>query len=640
MQQHLKKLFGLAVIFIMVNCFLAGFTFVEKIEYKLDESDFDHYSLDLSQTLSNNEKNQFKNFYSDASFKVLYNLNDEPEYILVTLGNNGYGIFNRLTGKLLEGTLENESPYKNVDKGYYIAQMSYAKGNPEQLFDINTNQAYEINEINEFKRMQKNLTIKNIVEVNNNLNDFSKKTALKSIDLSPEFNLNEIEYELSALDAQQYSNVENDDAIMSWYSENTDYLENSQGTCTQVAMTLLYRYADAVYGGIIPAEPPTEWISLCDDYTITSEDMDSLDISMVQNDPIYVNFTRYLIGLSGITEGGTNEVEKLRMLNAYNSEINSLGCLNLSVDSRIQNNADVLGNFVSDGIYNNKPTVLSIFSSKGTEIGRHSVLAYGKHGSSTNLKYRIHTGWQNKSSYFISSDYVNYSDGKTAIQLNVTTNTQHQISSGEGTHNCSNNLCYANNVEHRFLGLEDVHECVCGATGSHSFTIDGKSMYSGVHKCTYCGYTENHSYDRYNVLQHHCEICNRNELHDLLYANGAHLCVNLCGYSDYCTSSSWSSVDMFQHKGTCNVCLENAYRNHSGFVSLGSSGHSIDCEECGLVVASTPHTLSYQKQTSSQHALVCKYCGYIGTRSNHTFELYLGFFRKCKICGYVTLRQL
>ena len=633
----LNKIFAIIIIFVLLMC-LAGFKGIyvneaNQVTYNFKLNDFPNY----------NEYVQFTSHYNNPQIKVLYNMNDEPEYLLVYAEDQGYAVFNRISGQLLEMSENDDNPYEDISKGYYLAPFSYASGNLNNLIDVNTGFSYSTDEKRIFKKLQTNLTRKNVLQKSLRLNE--------AVASGEDFEFDNTEYCLSALDASSYTNVAYADTIMKWYEGNGDFLINYNGICSQVALTLLYRYADLVYGGIIPQLPPQSWVDACAGNSIVDGEQ-TVDFSLENTtnaNYTMTNFTRYLVKLSGITTPGTSNNEMLQAINTYNAEISNIGCLNITALTHTQNNTHNLKQFVLTGINNNRPTAISIFSSKGNEIGRHKVLAYGIYYDLETTLYRVHTGWNWKSSYYISEDYVNLSENFTAVQLNVMTNANHNLSYSADSHSCNNSNCYANSVSHRYHSYDEGHICICGKiVDEHNWTCAYSNLdhYVGVHICEACGAYEEHELQNYSNAFHKCSICNCLAYHDWRQINNNHICAGLCGASGSCYSEDWNCVDssgntlLTYHTGECEICHENINLNHSGCISLGSIGHSINCDVCELNISQTPHIYIYESINSSEHEKKCLLCGYIQTTANHQFEACLGFFLRCKICGYMKLRTV
>lgn len=629
MKNTYKMIFVIAI-FTLFIC-LSGFTGIDNRQK--------NNIIHLSDVPSNKEYVQFVDYFDNPQLKVLYNLNDEPEYLVVSSEGQGYAIFNRISGKLLEMSKNDDNPYKSVSKGYFIAPFSYAEGSVSNLAEIESGKVYTLQEKQNIKIFQSSLKQKNIAL------QLAKNDYIDSS--SEEFDFDNTEYCVDALDAEDYTNVAHSESIMEWYEADADFLRNRHGTCVQVALTLLYRYSDLVYGGIIPQLPPQEWINSCSGYTIMDSNGDLQNYSLLNTSSAantMCNFTKYLAKLSGITNSGTNDNQMLQAVSAYNAEVNSKGCLNINTLTHNQTSAENVEQFVSDGIANKRPTRMSIFSSKGTDSEYHSVIAYGIKIGLNDTFYRVHSGWDNKSSYYISEDYLVLNQNRTAVQLNVASNSNHNLSLGDSVHNCNNINCYANNVSHRAVNNGETHACVCGYSESHTYSCDYILQYEDVHFCEECGAIEEHELQSISNSYHVCDVCDYINVHDFFHLGAYHSCS--CGFSGECDVEFWSYLDenenamLNDHKGECTICKNTVILSHNGCISLGSSGHSINCTDCGLISAQAPHNLIYKSLNSNQHQRKCSHCDYVLSTAPHQFEILAGFFLNCKICGYTKLRPL
>lgn len=631
--KKISKLFLIIIINLLFIC-IAGFTAVPQNNDKVIKNNFK-----LSNFISDDEYNQFVNYYNNPYLQILFNLNNEPEYLLVTAEGQGYAVFNRYSGKLLEMSKIKESPYKNIASGYYLAPFSYAKGTVNNLIDIESGAAYTVKEKESFKNLQRRLMQRNINE------NFSKLNAINASE--NEFDFDKTIYCVDALDADAYTNVDYSNSIMKWHNSDEDFLRNRDGTCTQVALTLLYRYADIVFGGIIPQLPPQAWINACSNNSLLIQGAQK-DYSLVGTNNAHntmSNFTRYLIKLSGITSYGTSDNQMIQALNSYNSEINGKGCLNITTVTQTQNSSQNIKQFVSSGIANNKPTAVSIYSNKGSQVDLHKVLVYGIRNEEQSTIYRVHSGWDQKSSYYISDDYLVFGENSIAAQLNVLSGTNHILDYSGVSHSCNNSSCYANQVDHRYYEDNTIHACVCGKTESHNYDPQRfVPHYDGVHVCDECGAFEKHEMQNINNSVHYCNICSYTEPHNWSQINDRHICLDLCGATGDCETNNWTHKDsnnktlFASHKGACEICKNTIYAKHTGCTSSGMLGHSIDCSECGLNVYFAKHQYSYESIDANTHRTKCYLCGYIKGTSSHNFETHLLFFLKCKGCGYVKLK--
>lgn len=615
------------------------------------------YDVKLLNVITQNEIEQFSARDSEIKLKLLYNLDDEPEYLLAYKENvKGYEIYNRISGALLEMSEEEENPYLGVDKGYFLSPMNYAKKVNNDIINIKDKHHYKNEEKKHFKNKQKELKEKNI-------NEIADKAAT-----SVSININNVVFDYTAIELEEYNNVAYPEIFYIW--DNSLYFgDNTKGSCSAVSITLLYRYADFIYGGILPNLTPTSWASVANGYHVENVSNDTgendyFDCTLSGMDrPTYVgqNLHNYLIALANVNSFGISDDKIQTMINAYNSEINSLGCINmLTPDRAVQSSVENVYNFVNNNITTDgMPSKISIFSKKEGDVeSYHSSVAYGVKSNVVNdvnnYYFRIHNGYDySNANRVINGDYLIISNNNYMYSFNVSTNNSHILTANtDGIHSCANTSCYANGVAHRYHNSNNTsHNCICGAVGSHSLEttkLEAMLPEKELHFCEECGFYEEHEWNNsLETAKHACIICNESFPHEWSTGAKIHGC-NICLGIGNCTITSYSYYDddgnvlSSQHKAYCSVCNNYSLEAHSegACVSNGASGHSVSCSLCALELSSQAHTLTMTYYDANYHKNQCTECGWAVplVKYSHNYEIYALFFLKCTGCGHVKMR--
>lgn len=455
----------------------------------------------LPTYITENELKQFAQKDTAIKLQLLYNLDNEPEYIIAYKENSiGYEIYSRISGTMLEASIDGENPYVGIDKGYYLTALSYASGNLANLKDIKTGHRYTKAEKNSIKHKQNSLKQKHIKKQKQNKVDTSRDTNPTSTIL---YDINDISFEFTTSELNSFTTVEHPEVFMRLYS-NSYFGANTAGSCAAVAANLLYLYADYVYGGIVPQLTPAHWISATNGHTVLDTEYDASSnpcvpydctISNTASSFTFSNLHKYLIYLSGVTQFGISDSQILRAIQLYNQEVNNKGCIYLEVYSARQTSSvnDIYDLVNSNIIIHKTPVKISIFSSISTTgKSRHSVVAYGTKCVNNEYYFRIHTGWGNPNNCIINGDFINTIDGHYMQYLTVNRTSSHSISYSNAKHVCPNTNCYANDVTHRYYSISTTqHGCVCGYTANHfllNLEVNGEGNIVSGNKCLTCGY--------------------------------------------------------------------------------------------------------------------------------------------------------
>lgn len=126
--------------FILVLCISLAFLLCNLPMYTVSaETAYDFF---VGEAIQEEELEKFKivanDFYGKqepSRVKLLYNINDSPEYILAEFGEAGYEIYHRITGILLEKSELAVSPYSEINgKAYYFGPMNYSELKANDIF--------------------------------------------------------------------------------------------------------------------------------------------------------------------------------------------------------------------------------------------------------------------------------------------------------------------------------------------------------------------------------------------------------------------------------------------------------------------------------------------------------------------------
>ncbi len=638
----MKKFINIVLVlaFVLLTLLLGGSTFIDR--------DI-NVSVTFPQTVTENELTQFNQYYDNPQLKVLYNLGDEAEYLLVVTEEK-YEVYNRLSGKLLEMCESPDNPYEGIEKGYYLSPASYARGDLGMLVDIGRDKIVGVDTKSKMKTLQESIKEKNIDRIKNKL--LKDKSFSTIMTCSVDLDLEDTGFDHSPAAIEDYTTLEHPELFVRWNKSN-DFGNNAHGSCTAVAMTLLYKYADYTHGGIMPNIAPQNWLNVTNGVIVRGDDgSDNLTIQDNTSDKVGKSLHNYLVALSGVTEYGLTDEQMVRSFNRYNSEVNSLGCINLSVGKAEQVSQSRVYNFVRSGITSNIPSIITI-SSDSKKDTLHCVVAFGcrqiTNDGTIDYFYRVHTGWAGHECYVINSDYIEI--GETMYKLNCNSNSPHVLSYNVNeTHACANPNCYSNGTVHRKYSADGTsHKCICGYSEDHELKskAGGTSKqyfvdHEGYHYCEECGYHGKHTYENVSEIdKHKCSGCNKSESHDFMQVSKKHMCTK-CFVTESCVASEWSYYDSDgsllsgKHRGTCTRCQGTVYEEHSGTcVSQGYSGHSVQCASCNLTSECVPHDYKLVYYDAQKHIEECSLCGYRNRKTSHTYEnVGLGlFFVKCSGCG-------
>lgn len=451
----------------------------------MDEDDFVELVVDaplslhyLESVYSLKAVNQIVgNEGEDGFAEVLYNANDEAEYVLATAEEGGYAIFHRMTGALMEAGEFGTSPYAGQSgKKYYFGPSNYVV---KDVNDVTTDimrggvmTTDQISAMHQYMAENRALVVDRF-ETKSYANMLSAlqeaeviKQQGKTRDGSGIVNEGEFAgnpYEVLA-PLSSFSHVDNYQIIQS-QTANIDYLENLYGSCAFVANVIMLRYFDeTVAPGLIPNDinnVPYAWVTKCSDKNISYRENGLVKyFSCVINDEldnVYEQLTKFTMAVSRVYTfglGGWN-------IDRYNNYLPA--CTKISNTCTTVTCSDERFYEVKDKIDNNTPVELFFWTYNADNVvsGAHIVVAYGYCENENGMFYKAHFGYG--PSYnsivipsFLTDSMINY--------FEITTN-QHS----NGNHNCGYSNCFAQIEGHNYNPMSNGlgHYCACGETHTH-----------------------------------------------------------------------------------------------------------------------------------------------------------------------------
>ena len=477
-------LFSLILAMVIISLALCGADTPDG-NLSMDEDDFVELVVDAPLSLHNLESvyslkavNQIVgNEGEDGFAEVLYNANDEAEYVLATAEEGGYAIFHRMTGALMEAGEFGASPYAGQSgKKYYFGPSNYAvkdvndvttdimRGSVMTIEQITAMHQYmaekralvvERSETKSYANMLSALQVAEVIKQQGKTRDGS------GIVNEGEFAGNP--YEVLA-PLSSFSHVDNYQIIQS-QTANIDYLENLYGSCAFVANVIMLRYFDeTVAPGLIPNDinsVPNAWVTECSDRNISYTENGlvkyfSCDINN-DLDNVYEQLTKFTMAVSRVYTfglGGWN-------IDRYNDTLPL--CTQISNDSPLIANENTRFSTVKGKIDDNIPVELFFWTHDSNNIvsGAHVVVAYGYCENENGKFYKAHFGYSQAYSSIVVPHYL------TDSKINYFTITANAHTNGN--HNCGYSNCFAQIEGHNYNPMSNGlgHYCACGITETH-----------------------------------------------------------------------------------------------------------------------------------------------------------------------------
>ncbi|MBR2918789.1 MAG: hypothetical protein IKC29_01875 [Clostridia bacterium] len=607
----------------------------------MDEDDFVELVVDaplslhyLESVYSLKAVNQIVgNEGEDGFAEVLYNANDEAEYVLATAEEGGYVIFHRMTGALMEAGEFGASPYAGQSgKKYYFGPSNYAVKDVNDVTTdimrggvVTTEQITAMHQYMARKRTEfvESAGIKNYAEMQNALVSFQTYEAQQNGEAvaaetvpSP-WSGNPY---ANQVDVNAFTEIEHS-CFYKYLKDASEFGNNTHGSCKFVSTVLLLRYHDAYYApALIPNESiPQTWIDECADaIDILGKDKDgnvdyySCEVS--QEDSVYEALHKYLIAEetnTGFSIFGTHGYSVTR----YNNGLPS--CISVSNTKDVAQLDNNLFNNVKGRIDNNTPIAVSIgyeVESTGSS-GFHVIVVYGYLENESGKYYKAHFGWDGCSTIIVPHDFASGESNYLSV-----TDTH-----SEGNeHNCTqygtkSGLCFANEG-HKYYPTGDGsgHLCGCGETHTHEGLgiIDSWEDYGTFDASEY----------RELLLQgktndtHHFNVCNNCMQH---YAQGESFQeMNTSWYMQY-----QDIVGLFPSFQWTNSMAPH----RMGPIVVSGGTCMTECSDCGhLYELSWRHKgYRYTNVNALFHDIYCIGCNEYMGRGEHMFNSK----NVCTVCG-------
>ena len=296
------------------------------------------YSLDAAKSILGNED-------AGGNVELLYNANDEAEYLLVTANEGGYVIFHRMTGSLMEAGEFGSSPYADqVGKKYYFGASNYVVANAQGV-KTDIMRGGEITE-EQLSTMHQNMVeIRSIVVERSDTKTYKTliTTARTASQEKQNYGCDSRSTDIVAwqqnpfenqVDINAFVEVENSNYIQALKSDD-EFGNNTHGSCEFVADVLMLRYHDMFEStAIIPnsiENIPNSWRYVCnnlafDKYDHRGYSYPKYSCEIQDSDTVYEILHKFLIGISGITQFG----DYTNVISMYNNFLPS--CIQISLN--------------------------------------------------------------------------------------------------------------------------------------------------------------------------------------------------------------------------------------------------------------------------------------------------------------------
>ena len=629
-------LFSLILAMVIISLALCGADAPDG-NISMDEDDFVELVVDAPLSLNYLESvyslkavNQIVgNEGEDGFAEVLYNANDEAEYVLATAEEGGYAIFHRMTGALMEAGEFGASPYAGQSgKKYYFGPSNYAvKDVNDVTTDIMRGSVMTTEQITAMHQYmaEKRALVVDRSETKSYANMLSALQTANTAEQQGDASL------MNVVPGDWATNPYANHVLGRGFNEVThgsffrllkytsEYGNNLEGSCTYVSTVLLLRYFDAFYApGLIPNETiPSSWRNQCDIAGVVADE-NNYELSIGAMDSVYEALHKYLIALQGVQSFGDEGFS----LQQYSNTLPSCTSINNYYGYIRENIEDGVFNVVKANIDENKPLEVNISytESEDTNLKHHAVVVYAYLETEDQNYYKAHFGWDtgaNGTGNIIFPSYFT-SGGYNEI---VSIVDNHGVA-----HNCSltgyaSNGCFANEG-HIYAPCALGHKCGCGDTVMH--TGGGLTDYWNDYNGKYA--------------QEKREEILALENSDGTLSSDYHFCAcELCletvhkiEYSPMSTGwmPQFDSINMF--KFLCGDSALIAPHRFGGAV-LGSNGVCVKaCSDCGYLVE-VPHIGGYTYFARvNYHITTCTNCG--GTfQENHAYAIGIS---GCVLCGY------
>ena len=620
-----------------------------------EEADFVEIIVDAPNTLNNLEsiyslralKSIVGNESEDGNVELLYNANNEAEYILVTAEEGGYAIFHRMTGSLMEAGEFGNSPYTGqTGKKYYFGPSNYvvetssgAKTDIMRGGEITSDQltamhrgmaeirslVVERSEVTSYSSMVSSLQIAN--QTAQNARNNSRNIVPEPWIRNP-YN-NEVQ-------AYEFTEVEHGDFYNS-LTDDTQFGHNSHGSCIFVSTVLLLRYYDMfVAPGLLPNETiPQEWIDFCARSDIpeiphwknANEDPYSCRIN--ENNSVYGALHKFLIALEfqGRTANSSNPAEfgyDGYSVTKYNYTLPTCTTVSNNLQTFHNNVETNVFNSVKAAVDNSDPIAISInykFATDDDYTG-HTLIVYGYLQTENNKYYKTHMGLYNQSSIIVPSYFASGDCNTLTVQDN------HSELHAE----CSFSVCpsktlmdtpmscFASNG-HPMLPSESSHNCkFCNEQTLHSGIglMEAWQDYTdSIFGFLSAQSRKDEIFEDYADEQYH--FCYCKECMEFLTAR-THERMEV----------GWWAQPGYTSYGVFDGQWEYLKAPHSWSTPSHSNGCIIRCTDCGFTKGHATNSYRYEKVNFAKHNKICTYCGETVEEAHKLVQGYIG----CILCGF------
>lgn len=582
-----------------------------------------------------------------GNVELLYNANDEAEYILATADEGGYAIFHRMTGSLMEAGEFGPSPYEGqTGKKYYFGPSNYA-------VETANGAKTDIMRGGEMTESQLTAMHRNMAEIRSLVVERSEKKNYNTMLSSLQIASNEEQVAGASIRNiidddwvnNPYEQCVNVDAFTEidhsdFYKIMTNYNHfgyNSHGSCIFVTTVLLLRYYDMfVAPGLLPNETiPQEWIDFCSRNDIPEiphwedEDSEPYSCEINDDDSVYEAAHKYLIALEfqGRSESSSNPAEfgydGYNVLK-YNNTLPSCTTVCNYRQYYSQNTESSVFNTVKSAVDLSNPIAITIKYKFSTDndYSSHAILTYGYLELGDSKYYKAHMGWENCSSIIVPSYFAS---GKCNFLTVADSHSQQQSKCGfsECASKTSANAlmtCFASNG-HPMVPSELGHKCeFCDVETTHS----GIGLIA-----TWQDYTDpiwgslSAQTVKSNVLgncfddQYHlccCKEC-------IEYLTGRN--------QEYLTEGWWAQVVLWSY-GVLDGQWQYLKAPHSWGTPNHSNGCLVRCTDCGYSMEHTTSSYRYVRMNFAKHQKICTYCGETVEEAHKLVQGQVG----CILCGF------
>ena len=423
MRKNFSKIISvLSVIVLIASMFVLGSS------YYVDEylKTAQYIAEELFKQLEQTEE------ISYVDVRYLKGLDGQEDYILTEREGQGYAIFEKEDMNLIEFSVNDKSPYFDVEQSqiYYAGPSNYFRYENNDFYNLNTNKKVKDkyfkdiakNIKKELKKQKQNKTNKK-----NNQTDVEGETVLLANQINVDNTQLEEENTEDGIGESNSTTINYDEKIIEKYNvvgssyidgyqyfiNNSEHGENLDAECVSVATQLLLGFNNWRNDGrLIPANPSaTEKflpdLTIEDRSKVYSKEMKSTT-SEVDDDGITTFYEKLVNVLGSWTSYTKLQTELNNYIDNYSPNLKN----NISHGYCVKDNNTNFYTFIDNELLNNRPLILSINTYDENNVKtRHAITAYGK----ATVRYQgveidgyiSHFGWgYSCSNIWISKDWV------------------------------------------------------------------------------------------------------------------------------------------------------------------------------------------------------------------------------------------